>query len=86
MGYLSAVRMEEFFYEKLELRKEGGRMNNLEYLGQAMTDAGSEFGPGTPYGMYPSSFTRFDSYLSLDSRQRSAQGRPHRVQARHCRT
>lgn len=44
------VRMEEVFYEKLELRKEGGRMNNLEHLGQAMTDAGNEFGAGTPYG------------------------------------
>uniref|UniRef100_A0A914X4K3 BAR domain-containing protein n=1 Tax=Plectus sambesii TaxID=2011161 RepID=A0A914X4K3_9BILA len=52
-GYLQpnpTVRMEEFFYEKLELRKEGGRMNNLEYLGQAMTEAGNEFGAGTPYG------------------------------------
>jgi len=45
------VRMEEFLYEKLELRKDNaGRMNNLEYLGQAMTDAGNEFGAGTPYG------------------------------------
>ncbi len=41
--------MEEFFYEKLELRKEH-RQNNLEYLGQVMTDAANEFGPGTPYG------------------------------------
>lgn len=44
--------MEEVFYEKLELRKEGGRMNNLEHLGQAMTDAGNEFGAGTPYGWH----------------------------------
>ncbi|VDK49971.1 unnamed protein product [Anisakis simplex] len=44
------IRMEEVFYEKLELRKEGERMNNLEHLGQAMTDAGNEFGSGTPYG------------------------------------
>uniref|UniRef100_A0A1I7Z821 BAR domain-containing protein n=1 Tax=Steinernema glaseri TaxID=37863 RepID=A0A1I7Z821_9BILA len=44
------VRMEEVFYEKLELKKEGGRTSNLEHLGQAMTDAGNEFGSGTPYG------------------------------------
>ncbi|KAK0404498.1 hypothetical protein QR680_017479 [Steinernema hermaphroditum] len=44
------VRMEEVFYEKLELKKEGGRVSNLEHLGQAMTDAGNEFGSGTPYG------------------------------------
>lgn len=41
--------MEEVLYEKLELRKEH-RMNNLEYLGQAMTEAGNEFNPGTAYG------------------------------------
>ncbi|TKR81002.1 hypothetical protein L596_014954 [Steinernema carpocapsae] len=44
------VRMEEVFYEKLELKKEGGRVSNLEHLGQSMTDAGNEFGSGTPYG------------------------------------
>ncbi|KAH7708445.1 Endophilin-related protein 1 b [Aphelenchoides avenae] len=44
------VRVEEVFYEKLELKKDGGRMNNLEHLGQAMVDAGNEFGPTTPYG------------------------------------
>ncbi|VIO89044.1 Uncharacterized protein BM_BM3818 [Brugia malayi] len=43
------VRMEEVFYEKLELRKES-RLNNLEQLAQAMNDAGNEFGAGTPYG------------------------------------
>lgn len=43
--------MEEFFYEKLEMRKDGQRMNNLECLGQAMLDASNEFGPGTPYGI-----------------------------------
>uniref|UniRef100_A0A0R3RGD8 BAR domain-containing protein n=1 Tax=Elaeophora elaphi TaxID=1147741 RepID=A0A0R3RGD8_9BILA len=43
------IRMEEVFYEKLELRKEN-RLNNLEQLGQAMNDAGNEFGAGTPYG------------------------------------
>lgn len=49
----AALRMEEVFYEKLELRKEH-RMNNLEYLGQAMTEAGNEFNPGTAYGTHPS--------------------------------
>jgi len=42
--------MEDVVYEKLELKKEGNRANNLEHLGQAMVDAGNEFGPSTPYG------------------------------------
>ncbi|VDN24282.1 unnamed protein product [Gongylonema pulchrum] len=42
--------MEEVFYEKLELRKENTRLNNLEHLAQAMNEAGNEFGAGTPYG------------------------------------
>lgn len=46
----SALRMEDVVYEKLELKKEGNRANNLEHLGQAMVDAGNEFGPSTPYG------------------------------------
>uniref|UniRef100_A0AAF5PKY8 BAR domain-containing protein n=1 Tax=Wuchereria bancrofti TaxID=6293 RepID=A0AAF5PKY8_WUCBA len=41
---LISIRMEEVFYEKLELRKES-RLNNLEQLAQAMNDAGNEFGP-----------------------------------------
>ncbi|GMR31117.1 hypothetical protein PMAYCL1PPCAC_01312 [Pristionchus mayeri] len=44
------VRMEDVFYEKLELRKEGSRMNNLESLATAMCEAGEEFGAATPYG------------------------------------
>uniref|UniRef100_A0A915EEE8 Endophilin-B1 n=1 Tax=Ditylenchus dipsaci TaxID=166011 RepID=A0A915EEE8_9BILA len=44
------LRMENVFYEKLELKKEDSRTNNLEHLGQAMLDAGNEFGPSTPYG------------------------------------
>ncbi|KAM3728234.1 Endophilin-B1 [Dirofilaria immitis] len=43
------IRMDEVFYEKLELRKEN-RLNNLEQLAQAMNEAGNEFGAGTPYG------------------------------------
>ncbi|KAL3990663.1 BAR domain family protein [Acanthocheilonema viteae] len=43
------IRVEEVFYEKLELRKEN-RLNNLEQLAQAMNEAGNEFGAGTPYG------------------------------------
>ena len=42
--------MEDVFYEKLELKKEGSRQNNLEHLGQAMQDAANEFGISTPYG------------------------------------
>ncbi|CAI4224086.1 unnamed protein product [Auanema sp. JU1783] len=45
------LRMEEVFYEKLELKKDGGgRLNNLEHLAQAMSEAGEEFGCTTPYG------------------------------------
>ncbi|VDK74594.1 unnamed protein product [Litomosoides sigmodontis] len=43
------IRVEEVFYEKLELRKEN-RLNNLEQLAHAMKEAGNEFGAGTPYG------------------------------------
>lgn len=42
--------MEDVFYEKLELKKDNSRPNNLEHLGQAMMDAGNEFGPTTAYG------------------------------------
>ena len=45
----TALRMEEFFYDKLELNKQP-RLNNIEYLAQAMNDAGQEFGATTPYG------------------------------------
>ncbi|XP_041924656.1 endophilin-B1a isoform X1 [Alosa sapidissima] len=43
------VRIEEFFYEKLE-KKVPTRVNNHELLGQSMIDSGNEFGPGTAYG------------------------------------
>nr|QEG99543.1 endophilin B1 [Clarias batrachus] len=43
------VRIEEFFYEKLD-KKVPTRMNNHELLGQSMIDSGTEFGPGTAYG------------------------------------
>uniref|UniRef100_A0A1I7UQ53 BAR domain-containing protein n=1 Tax=Caenorhabditis tropicalis TaxID=1561998 RepID=A0A1I7UQ53_9PELO len=53
-GYLQpnpTVRMEEVFYEKLELKKDGVvRQNNLEQLSTAMTEAGETFGETTPYG------------------------------------
>lgn len=42
--------MEDVFYEKLELKKDAQRQNNLEHLGQAMVEAGQEFGGTTPYG------------------------------------
>lgn len=47
--FVLAERVEDFFYDTLELKKEN-KPNTLEYLGQAMTDAGNEFGPGTAYG------------------------------------
>ncbi|XP_063422443.1 endophilin-B1-like isoform X1 [Mytilus trossulus] len=43
------VRMEDFFYEKLD-KKKRDRVSHHELLGQIMTDAGNEFGPGTSYG------------------------------------
>ncbi|XP_052091617.1 endophilin-B1-like isoform X4 [Mytilus californianus] len=43
------VRMEDFFYEKLD-KKKRDRISHHELLGQIMTDAGNEFGPGTSYG------------------------------------
>ncbi|CAB3400231.1 unnamed protein product [Caenorhabditis bovis] len=53
-GYLQpnpTIRMEEVFYEKLELKKDGpARQNNLEHLALAMSEAGEQFGSETPYG------------------------------------
>uniref|UniRef100_A0A915JI25 BAR domain-containing protein n=1 Tax=Romanomermis culicivorax TaxID=13658 RepID=A0A915JI25_ROMCU len=49
--FIIAARVEDYLYEKLELRKEN-RMNNLELLGQAMTEAGNEFSAGTAYGIH----------------------------------
>ena len=48
-SYLSGVRMEEFFYEKVD-KKKRDRLTNTETLGQYMIDSGNEFGPGTSYG------------------------------------
>lgn len=42
-------RVEDFIYEKIE-KKRPARLSNLEYLGLDMIEAGSVFGPGTPYG------------------------------------
>jgi len=47
----SDVRIEEFFYEKLD-KKVPTRMNNHELLGESMIDSGNESGPGTAYGKY----------------------------------
>ncbi|KAJ8270331.1 hypothetical protein GJAV_G00113100 [Gymnothorax javanicus] len=44
-----SVRIEEFFYEKLE-KKAPLRPNNHELLGMCMNDSGHELGPGTVYG------------------------------------
>ncbi|XP_064650375.1 endophilin-B1-like isoform X2 [Lineus longissimus] len=46
---LMSVRMEEYFYDKLE-KKKRERLTNEESLGSVMVDAGNEFGPGTSYG------------------------------------
>lgn len=42
-------RMEDFVYEKLD-RKKKERLTHYETLGNAMVDAGNDFGPGTSYG------------------------------------
>ncbi|VDK85389.1 unnamed protein product [Cylicostephanus goldi] len=47
------IRMEEVFYEKLELKKDhASRLNNLELMAQAMSEAGEEFGSSAPYGQF----------------------------------
>uniref|UniRef100_A0A914HGW9 BAR domain-containing protein n=1 Tax=Globodera rostochiensis TaxID=31243 RepID=A0A914HGW9_GLORO len=48
-----ALRMGDAFYEKLEIRLDtspANRSNNLEYLGEAMQEAGQTFGIDTPFG------------------------------------
>ncbi|XP_072243303.1 endophilin-B2a isoform X2 [Leuresthes tenuis] len=45
----TGARIEEFLYEKLDM-KAPSRVTNGELLGQYMEDAAKEFGPGTPYG------------------------------------
>ncbi|XP_014863608.1 endophilin-B2-like isoform X2 [Poecilia latipinna] len=45
----TGARIEEFLYEKLDM-KAPSRVTNAELLGQHMEDAAKEFGPGTPYG------------------------------------
>ncbi|XP_069022165.1 endophilin-B2-like isoform X7 [Embiotoca jacksoni] len=44
-----SARIEEFFYEKLDM-KVPSRVTNPQLLGQYMQDAAKDFGPGTPYG------------------------------------
>ncbi|KAJ8300195.1 hypothetical protein KUTeg_021714 [Tegillarca granosa] len=43
------IRMEEYFYDKLE-KKKRDRNNNHEALGNEMIDAGNDYGPGTSFG------------------------------------
>ncbi|XP_069557599.1 endophilin-B2-like isoform X9 [Brachyistius frenatus] len=45
----TGARIEEFFYEKLDM-KVPSRVTNPQLLGQYMQDAAKDFGPGTPYG------------------------------------
>ncbi|XP_038150046.1 endophilin-B2a isoform X2 [Cyprinodon tularosa] len=45
----TGARIEEFLYEKLDM-KAPSRVTNAELLGQYMEEAAKEFGPGTPYG------------------------------------
>jgi len=41
--------VEDFVLEKIE-KKRPTRMSNMEVLGQAMLEAGNEFGPNAAYG------------------------------------
>ena len=43
--------MEDFVYLKLD-RKPPERPSNLEQLGMVMKEAGTDFGPGTSYGLF----------------------------------
>jgi len=45
----SGNRIEDLFYEKID-KKKPNRLNNLEYLGHDMIEAGNDFGPGLTYG------------------------------------
>ena len=50
--------MEEFVYEKLD-KKTPMRPTNAFILGQTMTDAGRDVGPGTAYGKFLSNTNSF---------------------------
>ena len=52
--------MEDFVYMKLD-RKPPERPSNLEQLGVVMKEAGTDFGPGTSYGMCCHGFILFVS-------------------------
>ncbi|ULT81904.1 hypothetical protein L5515_017573 [Caenorhabditis briggsae] len=68
------VRMEEVFYEKLELKKDGVvRQNNLEQLSTAMTEAGETFGETTPYGTALLKVAQTESRLGQAERELCAQ-------------
>jgi hypothetical protein len=45
----SGNRIEDLFYEKID-KKKPNRLNNLEYVGHDMIEAGNDFGPGLTYG------------------------------------
>ncbi|CAI2356996.1 unnamed protein product [Caenorhabditis sp. 36 PRJEB53466] len=72
-GYLQpnpTVRMEEVFYEKLELKKDGVvRQNNLEQLATAMSEAGEQFGETTPYGTALMKVAQTESRLGQAERE-----------------
>lgn len=48
-SFSTGVRMEDFFYEKMD-KKKRDRYTNAEQLGQVMIDSGNDYGPGTAYG------------------------------------
>lgn len=44
----SDTRVEDYFFEKLDKKRE--HPSNLDLLGQDMIDAGADIGSSTPYG------------------------------------
>ncbi|CAD6185389.1 unnamed protein product [Caenorhabditis auriculariae] len=72
------VRMEEVFYEKLELKKDGvTRQNNLEHLATAMSEAGDQFGSTTPYGSALVKVSQTQQRLGQAERELCAQAASH---------
>jgi len=56
--------MEDFVYQKLD-RKPPDRVNYAEQLGNTMSEAGNDFGPGTAYGKSSFGVVNYGSYHML---------------------
>lgn len=56
--------MEEFMYEKMQGYKPTRQLES-NILGQNLIDAGNDIGPGTAYGVWPSSKTLICCHLEM---------------------